>query len=128
MKAKRIILIVVVLLLVALVLLFYVQNSATKVNLIFKLPFGLAWTLGSGVQLPVLLLAVFLAGMLVSAGILGGLVLRANKKARELERQSTSLKDELEVGRRRRSSEGSNPFPDRPPVDDVDDAADDDWS
>ncbi len=120
MKAKRIILIVVVVLLVALVLLFYVQNAETKVNLIFKLPFGLAWTLKSPVALPMLLLITFLAGMLVSGGILGGLVLSARRKARELERRTSSLQGELGRGEKRKTA-----FSDRPPPVDVDD---DDWA
>jgi hypothetical protein len=121
MKAKRIILIVVLLLIAGLGYLFYAQNAATKVNLIFKLPFGLAWDLGpDGVMLPMVLLVTFLVGMVVSALVLGGLVLRANRRARGLERQSSSLKDELSFGGGRTSS-GSRPFPKSPPADDDDD-------
>ena len=121
MNAKRIILIVVLLLVVGLIYLFYAQNQATQVNVIFKLPFGFAWDLGpEGVALPILLLSTFLAGMIVSGLILGGLVLRANRKARSLERHSSSLKDELDIGRGRTSS-GSRPFPGQPPIDDDDD-------
>lgn len=123
MKAKRIVLIVVLLLVVGLVLLFYVQNAETKVNLIFKLPFGLAWTLKSAVALPMLLLIAFLAGLLVSGGILGGLLMGANKRARSLERQSSSMKDELSIGRGTGAG-ASKPFPDRPPAPDDDD----DWT
>ena len=121
MKPKQIILIVVLLLVAGLGYLFYAQNAATRVNLIFKLPFGLAWDLGpEGVMLPIVLLITFVVGMVVSGVILGGLVLRANKRARSLERQSSSLKDELSFGKGRTSS-GSRPFPSSSPVDDDDD-------
>jgi hypothetical protein len=123
MTPKRIVLIVVVLLVVALLYLFYAQNSATHVNVIFKLPFGLAWDLGpEGMSLPILLVITFLIGMLVSGAVLGGLVMRGNRRARGLDRQVASLQDEVEFSKRN-SARKDRPFPSpaksSPPDDDL---------
>ncbi len=128
MTPKRIALIVVAVIVVVILVLFFVQNSATNVNVIFKLTPGLAWDLGpEGISLPLLLTIDFLVGMLVTSLVLGAVVVRANRQGRTMQRQITALQDEIEFSRRNESkpsrsfarptpSPAVSPLPAEPPA------------
>ncbi len=97
MTPKRIALIVVLVLVVGTGYLFYAQNAATRVNVIFNLgPIG-AWDLGAdGVALPILLAITFGIGAGLVATVMGGLMARSGRRARSAQRQVDSLQDELD--------------------------------
>jgi len=80
--------------------LFYLQNSDTYVDVVFKLSPELAWHLGpSGIALPLLLMITFLIGMLVCAIPAAFLVARSGRRLRGLTRQVDSLQDEIDFAR-----------------------------
>jgi len=119
MTPKRIALLVVVALLVGVLALFYVQNAGTRVNVIFKLPGGLAWDLGSaGMALPVLLAITFGLGAGIVASVMGALMGRSARRARTAQRQVDSLQDELDFLRSdaNRGKSFSKPSTAEPPV------------
>ncbi|MEE2828436.1 MAG: LapA family protein [Myxococcota bacterium] len=82
--------------------LFYLQNSATQVDLILKLTPSMAWKV-PGIMLPSLLVITFLLGMLACALPLSFLVSRSGRRVRGLQRQLTALQDELEFNRSERN-------------------------
>lgn len=114
MTPKRIAMLVVLVLALGLGWLFWVQNSATAVNLILKLPFGLAWDLGpEGVALPLLLLIAFAIGAVVSAALLGAIAASARARARSPGHKPGSRAGEP-ASHRSDSSRAGKPFPGSP--------------
>lgn len=119
MTPKRIAAGVVVLLVVGVGTLFYLQNVGTRVNVIFKLPGGLAWDLGGGgMALPVLLAITFGLGAGIVASVMGALMGRNARRARAAQRQVDSLQDELDFLRSdvNRSKAYTKPSSDEPPI------------
>ena len=101
MTPRRIAALVVAILVGTPALLFWLQNRATRVNLVFKVTPNLAWDLGpGGISLPTLLAVAFLLGVLLTASWLGALVAIAGRRSRSLQRQVTALQDEIEFNRR----------------------------
>lgn len=111
MNKRRAIKWLIVLLVVGLPLsLFYLQNSETYVDLVFKISPDLAWHLGpSGISLPLLLILTFLLGMLACALPLAFLVSRSGSRVRGLRRQLDALEDEVEFSRSSSSSRSKGP-------------------
>jgi hypothetical protein len=118
MTPKRIVLLVVLVLVVGLGWLFWVQNSATAVNLILKLPFGLAWDLGpEGISLPLLLLIAAGVGAVVAAVVLGAMAMGARGRASARGRMKGSRSDDAGT-LRQDPARTARPFPGSPRDDD----------
>jgi len=100
--------------------LFYLQNSATYVDLIFKLSPDMAWHFGSsGISLPLLLIITFLLGMLICALPCSFMVSRSATRVRSLEHQLMSLRDEVEFSTTSSRVDSTGPSPS--PAGDFDD-------
>ncbi len=101
MTLRRVLWILLALLVLGPLTLFWWQNSATRVNLLFSLGGGLAWDLGpQGLPLPLLLVAAVGIGGLFSASVLGLRGLKKGRHNRSLERQVSVLQEELDFARR----------------------------
>lgn len=96
MTPKRIALLVLVLLILGIGALFWTVNAATRVDLLFRIPFVGAWHLIDGITLPLLLLITALVGAIPAAVAAGVPALTAGRSRRNLRRQVTALKEELE--------------------------------
>ena len=120
MTPKRITTLVLILAVAGALGLFYMQNSATHVNVVFKLTPDLAWDLGPrGISLPVLLVIDFLLGIFISGLVFSGVLARGSRRARVLGRQVTALQDEIEFSRRTNSRD-TRPFSAPPAADEGD--------
>jgi ABC-type Fe3+ transport system permease subunit len=118
MTPKRITLLIIAALLVGAFALFYLQNAGTRVNLIYKLPGGLAWDLGpDGVALPILLSITFGLGAGIVGSVMGTLMGRSARRARLAQREVDSLQDELDFLRSDANrSQGRSRVADEPPM------------
>lgn len=100
MNAGRIVILVVVVLIATMGGLFWLQNSSTLVDVVFRLPLLGAWHLAQGMSLPVLLVISSGSGFVVGAGLFGLRSMSRGRKAKQLARQIESLQEEIDFARR----------------------------
>jgi hypothetical protein len=110
MNARRIALLVLTALVIAPLGLLYVQNSGTRVDLVFRLP-GAAWYLARDISLPLLLGIGVLAGGLLSGVFFGTRSMASGRRVRSLSRQVSALEDDLALARLDTPPPSSKPKP-----------------
>jgi len=98
MNARRVSLLVLVVLVVVPLGLFYLQNSATRIDLVFRLP-GVSWYVAKATPAPLLLGMFLLAGGLLSGVFFGSRSLAKSREIRELNHQVSALEDDLALAR-----------------------------
>ena len=98
MTARRIALLVLAAVVVVPLGLLYVQNSGTRVDLVFRLP-GFAWYLARDTALPLLMGSCVLAGGLLSGAFFGSRLMARGRRVRSLSRQVSTLEDDLALAR-----------------------------
>lgn len=103
MNARRVSWLVLVVLVVVPLALFYLQNSATEIDLVFRLP-GVSWYLAKATSAPLLLGIFLLTGGLLSGAFFGGGSLVKSREIRELSRRVSGLEDDLALARLDRES------------------------
>jgi len=107
MTTRRIVGFVVLVLVAGMLAMFYLQNSATHVDVVFRLP-GLSWYLVQDYPLPLLLGLSLLLGAVLSGLYFGVASAGKSRRIRALGREISALEDDLALARLDQGAPGAD--------------------